>query len=87
MKVRKLMREKGIQESTELPDHITHIIMVLSRMEPGEREEFVRNYIIPAMKKLLKGFENTENPYKHLIKFTNNFFQNHFKEVSANGTI
>ena len=87
VKVRNLMREKGIQETTELPDHLTHIIMVLSRMESAEQKEFGKNYIVPALKKIAKGFENTENPYKHLIKFINKFFQNQFLEVIPDGPI
>ena len=87
VKVRNLMREKGIKESTELPDHLTHIIMVISRMESAEQNEFGKNYIIPALKKIAKGFENTDNPYKHLIKFINKFFQNQFLEVIPDGSI
>ncbi len=87
VKVRALMREKGIEETTDLPDHLTHIIAVLSKMGLDEQNEFGKEYIVPALNKITKGFEKSESPYKHLIKFTNDFFENQFLEVSQNGTI
>ncbi len=87
VKVRNLMKDKGVKETRDLPDHLTHIIALLIRMGSEEQKVFGKDYIIPALKKISKGFENSESPYKHLIKFTNDFFQNQFLEVSHNGTI
>jgi len=37
VRMRELMRELGVEESTELPDHLMHILPVLGRFEPSPR--------------------------------------------------
>jgi len=69
VRVREMLREFGIPETSELPDHLTHILSVLPKMEEDDRNEFVQTRVIPATEKIIKGFGDTESPYKHLIQF------------------
>ena len=62
------LREKGIEESIELPDHLTHILPLLDRMEDRERVYFNDKYLQPALTKMLKAFESKQTPYEHLLR-------------------
>ncbi len=78
VKIREMLRQQGINESSELPDHLSHILAVLPGISPEDQEIFVQKYVLPAMKKILKGFEGTENPYQNVICFLLKYFQCHF---------
>lgn len=76
VRVREMLREFGVSESSELPDHLTHILTVLPKMDDSDRDEFVRTRVIPATEKIIKGFGEKENPYKHLIQFIHDVLKN-----------
>jgi len=65
--VRGLLRDHGIEESCELPDHLTHLLPLLDRLEPGERRDFVERYIAPALAKMLAAFENKPTPFQNVL--------------------
>ncbi len=67
VKMRELLRTYQIEESTELPDHITHILIVLDKMEKGEAIEFCQRYLRPAIDKILEGFANHPNPFAIIL--------------------
>lgn len=70
VKLRNSLRDNNINESTELPDHLTHIFMLMECLDEGEQQEFSREYTIPALKKILDGFDDeSENPYENAIKY------------------
>lgn len=79
VKMRELLRDQGITESSELPDHLTHILAVLPNLIPEDRLAFGKIYVMPAISKILEGFGETDNPYKSLIQFINIIFQNEFQ--------
>ncbi len=60
VRMREQLRAHGIQESTELPDHLTHLLPLLDRMEPESAAELACDYIIPALQKLKL---EEQNPY------------------------
>lgn len=66
--MRGMLREKGIAESGELPDHLTHILPLLDHMEDGERVYFNDKYLKPALAKMLKAFEGKDTPYAHVLQ-------------------
>jgi nitrate reductase delta subunit len=67
VKMRELLRAHHIEESTELPDHITHILVVLDKMEKGEAIEFSQQHLKPALDKILEGFANHPNPFAIIL--------------------
>lgn len=70
VKLRNSLRDNNINESTELPDHLTHIFMLMECIDEEEQQEFSREYTIPALKKILDGFDDeSENPYENAIKY------------------
>lgn len=59
VRVRQLLREYGVSESAELPDHITHILALLGRMEPDAAAGFTKDYAAPAIAKLLAALDQS----------------------------
>lgn len=69
VKMRQQLRRFGIAESGELPDHITHVLTVLSRMPADEAEEFSVACVFPALEKIRAGFDDKKeaNPFKNVM--------------------
>lgn len=68
VQMRKGLRQHGLPETTELPDHLGHVLSVLGRSAPGESGPFVERYILPALDKMLTELSGKENPYEGLLK-------------------
>ena len=67
VKMREMLRENNLPESTELPDHLTHVVVLLGRLQGEEADQLVARYILPALKKMLDGMKG-EQPYKALLE-------------------
>ncbi|MDZ7288938.1 MAG: molecular chaperone TorD family protein [candidate division KSB1 bacterium] len=67
VQMRDLLRRHEIAESTELPDHLTHVLLVVGRMERKEAAELVSTRVLKALDKMLEGFTGKENPYEHVL--------------------
>jgi len=70
VKMRGLLRRAGVQESQELPDHLTHVLRLLGRMEPEEVEEFAAACVFPALDKARAGLGDAGNPFALLLDAT-----------------
>ena len=66
--MRNLLRENGFKESVELPDHLTHILPLLDRLEDTERVEFNDTFLKPALTKMLAAFEGKKTAYVHVLR-------------------
>jgi len=73
--MRGLMRDLGVAEGTELPDHLTSVLRVLGRMAPEEADGFARGYVLPAVGKMLSGFPDGENPYRDVVEEIERFLR------------
>lgn len=67
VKMRELMREHEVEESSELPDHLSHCLQLLSVMDSGEGHPFVQKYLLAGLRGILEGFDD-ENAYRHVIQ-------------------
>jgi nitrate reductase delta subunit len=56
VKMRQELRRYGLAESAELPDHLTHALVLLGRMEPERAQEFATACVLPALEKMLAAF-------------------------------
>lgn len=61
--VRDLLRRHGIAETTELPDHITHILALFARLDPEAAANFARSYAAPAVAKLAAALDQAKSPF------------------------
>lgn len=66
--MRELLRQHGVPESAELPDHLVHVLQLLGRMDDAERDAFSSMFLFPALKKMLEGFEKQSTPYEHVLR-------------------
>lgn len=68
VQMRQGLREKGLPESTELPDHLTHALALLGRLEPDEAPEFAGRFLLPALDKMLAAWKKNRNAYAALVE-------------------
>ncbi len=79
--MRELSRILGVEESSELPDHLTHILTLLGRMEQEDADMFVATYLLPGLKKMLAGFAGKGNVYENaLITIRDVLAERHIKK-------
>jgi nitrate reductase delta subunit len=67
VKMRGELRRLGLSESTELPDHLTHVLEALARMEPEEAEEFVTACLFPALDKMCVALQGRSNLLENIV--------------------
>lgn len=73
VKMRQLLHQHFIEEAVELPDHLTHALLLLGRMERPDADQFAASYLLPSLNKILEGFAEVENPYKSLLQALKSF--------------
>ena len=67
VKMRQTLRELELPESSELPDHLVHVLQALDRLEPEEGAEFASLFVLPAIDKMIKGFKDRKNIYRDVL--------------------
>jgi nitrate reductase delta subunit len=67
VRMRQEMRRLELPESTELPDHLTHVLAVLGRMDPERADDFATACVLPAVKRMCTALSGKENPYGHAL--------------------
>lgn len=65
--VRGLLREHGIVESSELPDHLSHVLPLLGRLAPEVAAQLAQSAVVPALATMAQALESTANPYRHAL--------------------
>ncbi len=68
VKMRQVLRELELPESTELPDHLTHVLQALDRMNPSEAAKFAGLFVAPAIRKMIEGFKDDSNIHCDTLK-------------------
>lgn len=56
-----------IPESSELPDHLTHVLAVIAAMPEDDARAFSHACIFPALHKMEAALDTTQSPYRHVI--------------------
>jgi len=65
VRMRENLRRDGIAESTELPDHLTHLLALIARMDHDEAAELVGQFVLPALGKIKSAL--ADSPYRTLV--------------------
>ena len=68
VRMREQLRRHGIVESSELPDHLCHILPLLDRLDSLEAADLVGQYVLPALAKIKDALNG--NTYQDLIAGT-----------------
>lgn len=61
------MRRFDLKESTELPDHLSHVLAVLGRMDGEEADAFATTQVLPALARMREGVKSLESPYEDVL--------------------
>ena len=68
VRLRALLRQHGIAESGELPDHLAHALRLIGRMDAEARHDFAAAIVLPALGKMLDAFRSQPNPYEKVLE-------------------
>lgn len=68
VKMREQLREYSIPESGELPDHLTHALVLLAHLEPDEAAEFAGGFLLPALDKMRASWRENRNAFAALLE-------------------
>ena len=58
VRMREQLRRHGIAESSELPDHLTHLLVLIGRMEHPEAAELAGQFLLPALAKVREALQD-----------------------------
>jgi nitrate reductase delta subunit len=67
VRMREELRQAGIAETTELPDHLTHGLLLLGRLDHGRAADFAAAIVLPALMKMLDAMRGKNTTYEHLL--------------------
>lgn len=81
VKMRKALRQHGLPESTELPDHLSHVLSILGRLPPAEYASFAESHVVPAIDKMLAGLAGQSNPYEKLLRAIRRLVVHHLATI------
>jgi nitrate reductase delta subunit len=65
---RQLLRDHGIDERGELPDHLSSLLAVLARLETGQAQAFAVDALVPAVEKMVAAIEKSDSPFRPLLQ-------------------
>jgi hypothetical protein len=67
VRLRQELARHGVAESRELPDHITHVLALLPRMEASRAAAFVRACALPALARMQRLLERQGSLHAGLL--------------------
>ena len=65
--VRGWLRDHGVEESSELPDHLSHMLAVMGRMDAGRAGDLAVDTVGPAMVKVHDELVKLDNPWAGVL--------------------
>jgi len=77
VRMRRALRQRGIPESIELPDHMSHCLLLLAHLSGEEAKDFAQRYLQPALGKILQSFDQT-NPYEFVLRLLQSLLQHEY---------
>jgi nitrate reductase delta subunit len=87
VRMREELRRFGIRESTELPDHLTHVLELLDRMDDDRAVDFAAACVLPALNKMIAATEGKGNPYQLVLLAIHKFLRIEFPEIPLTAEI
>ena len=65
VRMREQLRRHAIAESSELPDHLTHLLLLVDSMDHDEAAQLAGEFILPALAKIRSAIH--DNVYESVI--------------------
>ncbi len=66
--MRDQLREHGLPESCELPDHLMHVLQLAGRIEEAHAAALSREALRPTLDKMLAALADSDNPYGWILE-------------------
>ncbi len=85
-RMRELLRELGIEETVELPDHLSHMLLMLDATDSATAKAMANGVVLPALDKIEEGFNDSENPYIGVIRGLQGFITHAYLQPTQEGT-
>jgi nitrate reductase assembly molybdenum cofactor insertion protein NarJ len=82
VRMRGLLRQLAVPESSELPDHLSHVLQVLARAEQSVSRALAGSVVSPALAKILEGFGDQTNPYFGVVRGLKKFIDDRRKDTT-----
>ena len=82
VRMREQLRLHGLPESTELPDHLTHVLRLVSRMEWSAGADFAGACVLPALEKMLQAMNGKNNPFEWVLQAVRNLLLCEFPGIT-----
>jgi len=70
VRMRQLLKETGAEQTTELPDHLSHVLGIVARCDASYATELVEASVIPAVARVADELAKDSNPYEHVLRAT-----------------
>lgn len=69
VQMRELLRQCGVAESSELPDHLTHVLRVLPRIDEAAARTLIESAVTPALRRILEDLaKQDERSYAAVLR-------------------
>lgn len=81
VRMRQELQRYGVAESAELPDHLSHALLLLGRMERDAAADFAGAIVLPALAKLLPAIE-AHPPFDRLLRAIDRCLRADFPELA-----
>jgi nitrate reductase delta subunit len=81
VRLRQELRAHDLPEITELPDHLTHVLPLLARLEKPLADDLAGRYVLPALRKMIEAVKDSDCPYTGLLEMTRDLVDDEFDAV------
>lgn len=68
VEMRRCLRERGIEEGSELPDHLSHVLRWMARASRREAERLARLAVAPALASVVGALARRRSPWLPLLR-------------------
>jgi len=83
VRMREELRRLGMEESAELPDHLTHVLAILARWSGERADDFATACVLPAVDRMLQALAGKDDPYESALRAVRVFLAHRHGEPLA----
>lgn len=81
VRMREELRRYQLKESSELPDHLTHVLELLGHMERERAADFTAACVLPALEKMITAISGKGNPFENVLLAIRTLLHTRFPEI------
>ncbi|MCP3919264.1 MAG: nitrate reductase molybdenum cofactor assembly chaperone [bacterium] len=77
VRLRQFLKDYGIEEQTELPDHLTHVLPLIARAKPELASALAGSQVGQAVGKMTTALREFESPYVSVLEVVSTLLKKH----------